>query len=361
MDFMRLSNSSLPRKFSIPLGSTSRRAFLGLSGSALLLTTGLGLAQPAFAQNRPVKLTLVSYAVTKSAYERIIPKFVALYKKQTGQTVEFQQSYGGSGSQTRAVIDGLNADVVHLALGADVDQLQSAGLVKPGWEKRAPNNAIVQRSVIAFITRDGNPKKITKWTDLIKPGIKVITANPKTSGGARWNFLGLWSSVLQTGGNDAKARQFVAQVLKNAPILPKDAREATDVFVKQGQGDVLLNYENEVLLAQSKGEKVDFTIPSVNFSIDTPVAVVDRNVDRNGSRKAAEAFVKYLFTPEAQTEYAKAFFRPVNPTVAKQFSKQFPAVTNLSNINKFGGWDVAQKKFFANNGLFDQILLANRR
>lgn len=355
---MKPSSSPLTTAFN--LSSISRRTVLGLAGSALVLTSGLVFSLPATAQQKPVKLTLVSYAVTKSAYERIIPKFVAAYKKQTGQTVEFQQSYGGSGSQTRAVIDGLNADVVHLAVGSDVSQLQTAGLIKPGWEKRAPNNAIVQRSVIAFIVREKNPKNIRNWSDLVKPGIKVITANPKTSGGARWNFLGLWSSVLQTGGTDAKARQFVAQVLKNAPVLPKDAREATDVFVKQGQGDVLLNYENEVLLAESKGQKVDFVIPQVNFSIDTPVAVVDRNVDRNGSRKAAEAFVKYLFTAEAQTEYAKAFFRPVNSNVAKQFSKQFPPVSNLSNISRFGGWETAQKKFFANGTIFDQILTANR-
>jgi sulfate transport system substrate-binding protein len=355
-------NQSQPHQATYP--TWQRRTILA-GVATMLLTTG-GLAwfssyNAASAQtNKPIKLTLVSYAVTRSAYEKIIPKFVAEYKKQTGQTVQFQQSYGGSGSQTRAVIDGLDADVVHLAIPEDVDQLQNRGLIKPGWTGRTPNKAIVQRSVIAFITRPGNPKNIKAWSDLTKPGIKVITANPKTSGGARWNFLGLWSSVLLTGGNDTKARQFVSQVYKNTPILPKDAREATDVFVKQGQGDVLLNYENEVLLARSKGENIAFTIPQVNFSIDTPVAVVDQYVDRKGTRKAAEAFVKYLFTPAAQEEYAKAFFRPVDPGVSRKFANQFPTIAKLGTAEKLGGWANIQKKFFANNAVFDQIVASNR-
>jgi sulfate/thiosulfate-binding protein len=303
-----------------------------------------------------VELTLVSYAVTQAAYSKIIPQFVAKWKRDKKQDVRFKQSYGGSGSQARAVIDGLEADVVALALAADTDKIEKAGLIKSGWEKEAPNGGIVTRSVVAIVTRQGNPKKVKNWADLAKPGIKVITANPKTSGGARWNFLGLWGSVTQTGGNEQKARQYVTQVYKSVPVLPKDAREATDVFFKQGQGDVLLNYENEVILAKQKGEgNFSYTIPSVNISIDAPVAVVDKNVDKHRTRAVAEAFVKFLFTPEAQREFAKVGFRPVNGTVAKETASKFPKVGKLFTVQAFGGWDTVQKKFFGDGGIFDQI------
>jgi sulfate/thiosulfate transport system substrate-binding protein len=304
----------------------------------------------------PTKLTLVSYAVTQKAYEQIIPKFVAEWKAKTGQTVEFEQSYGGSGSQTRAVIDGLEADVVALALALDTQKIEKAGLIKPGWETKLPNDSIVHRSVAALVTRQGKPP-ITAWSDLAKPGVQVITANPKTSGGARWNYLALWGAVTETGGTEAQAQAFATGVFKNVPVLPKDAREASDVFYKQGQGDVLINYENEVLLAKQQGDTQPYSIPTdVNISIDNPVAVVDANVDKKGTRKVAEAFAQFLFTREAQREFAKVGFRPVDATVAKEFQKQFPTVKKLFTVKDLGGWDKVQTQFFADGALFDKLI-----
>lgn len=305
-----------------------------------------------------VNITLVSYAVTRGAYEQIIPKFAEEWKEKTGQTVNVEQSYGGSGSQTRAVIDGLNADVVALALGSDVDRIEQEGLIEPGWQQEFPNESIVTTSVMAFVPRDANIKADT-WQDLANPSVQVITANPKTSGGARWNFLGLWGSVTQTGGSQEQALRFVEAVYKNVPILPKDAREATDVFYAQGQGNVLLNYENEVILAKINGDDRPYTIPTdFNISITNPVAVVDKNVDRNGTREVAEAFVAYLFTPEAQRYFAQVGFRPVEPTVFTEFSEQFPTVDNLATIQDFGGWEEAQPKFFGDDDIFDKVMTA---
>jgi len=253
-------------------------------------------------------VTLVSYAVTQSAYEKIIPKFVEEWQQKTGQKVTFEQSYGGSGSQTRAVIDGLEADVVALALALDTKKIEQAGLIQPGWEKEAPNDSIVHKSVVAFVPRDANIK-INKWSDLAKDNIKVITANPKTSGGARWNFLALWGSVTQAEGSD------------------------------------------------QKGENLAYTVPTdYNISIDNPVAVVDANVDKKGTRKVAEAFVQFLFTPEAQREFAKVGFRPVEPTIVKEFESKFPQIKNLFTVQDLGGWDKVQKQFFEDGALFDKIL-----
>lgn len=313
-------------------------------------------ATPNPSQKSNVELTLVSYAVTQAAYEKIIPKFNAKWQAEHNQTVTFNQSYGGSGSQTRAVIDGLEADIVALALALDTKKIEQAKLIQPGWEQEAPNGAIVHKSVAALVTREGNPKNIKNWEDLAKDGVQVITANPKTSGGARWNFLAFWGAVTKTGGDEAKALEFSTKVIKNTPILPRDAREATDVFFKQGQGDVLINYENEVLLAKLKGQPLPYTIPDVNISIDSPVAVVDANVDKHGTREVAEAFVKFLFTPEAQREFAKVGFRPIDPAVATEFAKEYPPVKTLFTVADFGGWDEVQKKFFDDGAIFDQIL-----
>ncbi|MEH1853474.1 MAG: sulfate ABC transporter substrate-binding protein [Nostoc sp.] len=320
-------------------------------------------ASPVAASKANVELTLVSFAVTKAAHEAIIPKFVEQWKKDHNQTVVFKQSYGGSGSQTRAVIDGLEADVVHLALAGDTSKIEKAGLIQPGWEKEVPNNGIVSKSVAALVTRTGNPKGIKNWPDLAKDGVKLITANPKTSGVAKWNFLALWDSVIKTGGDEAKATEFVTKVYKNVPILPKDAREATDTFTKQGQGDVLINYENEVILAQQKGEKVEYVVPDVNISIDNPIAVVDKNVDKHGTREVAEGFVKYLYTPEAQQEFVKLGFRPVDETLAqtKEVTDKFPKVKTLGTVADLGGWSEIDKKFFADGGVFDKIQTANKR
>jgi len=316
-----------------------------------------GGASSPTANKSNVELTLVSFAVTKAAHEAIIPKFVAQWQKEHGQTVTFNQSYGGSGSQTRAVIDGLEADIVHLALALDTQKIEKAGLIDPGWEKEAPNEAIVSKSVAAIVTRDGNPKGIKTWEDLAKDGVKVITADPKTSGVARWNFLALWGSVIKTGGDDTKALDFTSKVYKNVPILTKDAREATDVFFKQGQGDALINYENEIILAGQKGEKPTYTIPEVNVSIDNPIAIVDKNVTKHGTKEVAEAFVKFLYTPEAQREFAKAGFRPVDATVAAEpeFAKKYPPVKTLFTAQDLGGWGEIQKKFFDDGAVFDKI------
>jgi sulfate/thiosulfate transport system substrate-binding protein len=305
--------------------------------------------------NKPANLTLVSYAVTQSAYEKIIPKFTQEWKEKTGQDVTFDQSYGGSGSQTRAVIDGLEADVVALALALDTQKIEKAGLIQSGWEKEFPNDSIVHRSVGAIVKRDDNVK-VEKWSDLANKDIKVITANPKTSGGARWNFLALWGSVTQAGGTDKQAEDFVQSVFANVPVLPKDAREASDVFYKQGQGNVLINYENEILLAKEKGDKLPYVIPTdYNISIDNPVTVVDTNVDKHGTRQIAEAFVKYLFTAEAQKEFAQVGFRPVDETVAKEFTSKYPAVKKLFTVKDLGGWSEIQKKFFDDRAFFDRM------
>lgn len=362
-------------------GAASLQPAIGKT-SAVLLTTAIGISAiipPSTADSslksanlrspqlvsqsrQPVELTLVSYAVTKEAYSKIIPKFAAKWKKEKGQDVRFKESYGGSGTQTRAVIDGLEADIVALALALDTNRIEKAGLIKDGWEKEVPNAGIVTKSVIAFVTRPGNPKGVKTWSDLTKPGVRVITANPKTSGVARWNFLGLWGSVTEAGGSEAKARNFVSQVYKNAPVLPKDAREASDTFFKRGQGDVLLNYEHEVVLAKQKGEFGNFVsvIPPTNISIDNPVAVVDKVVDKRGTREVADAFVKFLFTPEAQREFAKVGFRPVNQTVIKETQANFPKVSKLYTVKEFGGWNSVQDKFFADGRVFDQIYTANR-
>lgn len=303
-----------------------------------------------------VELTLVSFAVTKAAHEKIIPQFVEQWKKEhNNQNVTFKQSYAGSGTQARAVIDGLEADVLHLALALDTKKVEKAGLIQAGWEKEAPNDAIVSKSVAAIVTRDGNPKGIKTWEDLSKPGVKVITANPKTSGGARWNFLALWGSVTKTGGDENKALDLTTKVIKNAPVLPKDAREASDAFFKQGQGDALINYENEMILAKQNGQNLPYVVPDVNISIDNPIAVVDKNVDKHGTREVAEAFVKFLYTPEAQREFAKAGFRPVDPTVAKEVEKDFPQVKTLFTVQDLGGWDTVQKQFFDDGAAFDKI------
>ncbi|MEN9518533.1 MAG: hypothetical protein RLZZ381_1121 [Cyanobacteriota bacterium] len=307
-------------------------------------------------QAEEVELTLVSYAVTQSAYEKIIPKFVEQWKAKTGQDVIFEQSYGGSGSQTRAVIDGLEADVVALALALDTQKIEEAGLIQPNWEAELPNKSIAYKSVAALVKRDDSVK-VSKWKDLTNDGIEVITANPKTSGGARWNYLALWGSVTQAGGSEQAAEAFTEKVFANVPVLPEDARESTDVFYQQQQGNVLVNYENEVLLAKQKGEELPYVIPTdYNISIDSPVAVVDANVDKHGTRKVAQAFSEFLFTPEAQQEFAKVGFRPIDPKVNQEFAQQYPTIKKLFTVEDLGGWDKIQKQFFDDGAAFDKMM-----
>jgi sulfate transport system substrate-binding protein len=336
-----------------------RRISLFLAGVLLalglgLISTGVTACSPAGAST-PVELTLVSFAVTRAAYEKIIPKFEAQWQREHGQAVSFSRSYGGSGSQARAVMDGLQADVVALALALDIDKIQKTGLIQEGWEKRSPNNSIVHKSVAVLVTREGNPKNITTWADLAKDDVQVVTANPKTSGGARWNFLAMWGSLTQTGKDDGAALAYTTQVFKNAPVLPRDAREATDVFFNQGQGDVLINYENEVLLAKQNGKNLPYTVPDVNISVDSPVTVVDQVVDKRKTREVAEAFVKYLYTPEAQREFAAAGFRPVDGAIAAEYASQYPPVKTLFTVRDLGDWSAVQKKFFADDAIFDKI------
>ena len=348
-------------------GSPLSRRLLLSGGVAvgLLLTSCVGASTTrstgAGGPSGEATLLLVSYAVTKGAYDRILPAFIADWKAKTGQTLQIRTSYGGSGTQTRAVIDGLDADVVTLALAADVIKLQQAGLIQPGWEKKLPNGGIVTHSTIALITRPGNPKGIRGWSDLARPGIKVVTANPKTSGGARWNFLGLWGSITQAGGTEQQALEFVGNVYKNVQNLPKDAREASDVFLKRGQGDVLLNYENEAILATRTGDlKAPFVVPDPNILIEGPVAVVDRNVERKGTRKAAEALAAYLFTEPAQKVFAEEGFRPILPGGLRGQPQAFAPVNRFFNVADFGGWERVNSTFFGEGGLWDRLINPSR-
>lgn len=329
--------------------------------SALLLTSCAPGQQGGRSSSGNDELLLVSYAVTKGAYDRILPAFAAQWKAKTGKDISIKTSYGGSGTQTRAVIDGLEADVVTLALSADVLKLQQAGLIKAGWEQELPRGSIISNSAVALITRSGNPKVIKGWNDLNKPGVTVVTANPKTSGGARWNFLGLWGSVSQNGGTAQQAEAYVASVYKNVDNLPKDAREASDVFLKRGQGDVLLNYENEAILATKTGDLKDpFLVPELNIRIEGPVAVVDRNVDKKGTRKAAEALAAYLMTPEAQQILADEGFRPTDPSVWAKVKSRFAPVKRWFSVADFGGWTKVNQDFFGDGGIWDRLFAKSR-
>ncbi|MFS8835584.1 sulfate ABC transporter substrate-binding protein [Synechococcus sp. WC101] len=336
-----------------PLGIPSPVAVAWWGRAGRWLAVGfllLGLGGCGVGSHGEVRILLASFAVTRDAYRQIIPAFEAHWLAQTGQRVRVESSYAGSATQARAVIEGLDADVVALALGLDVERIVAAGLIRPGWESRTPNQGIVTRSVAAIVTRQGNPRGIRSWLDLARPGLQVITANPKTSGGARWNFLALWSAV-----PEPQALEFATQVYKNVRVLPRDSREATDVFFQKGQGDVLLTYEHEVILAGLRGQPLPYLVPDPNISIDQAVAVVDANVDRKGTRAVAEAFVDYLFTPEAQRAFAEVGFRPVEPTVAQEFAWRYPPVEKLVTVADLGGWETIQNRFFADGALFDRI------
>lgn len=379
MTYSSLPSPSLSQSVSDRLAKLQASLVEALpQASALVLAAGIGfsalLPVPALARTaestpprqdqellsqKPatLEITLVTYAVTKAAFDKIIPLFVDKWKREhNGQEVIINGSYGGSGTQTRAVIDGLEADVVALALTGDVSKIEKAGLIDAGWEGENPNGSIITNSVVAIVTRPGNPKQIRTWSDLARPDVAVITANPKTSGGARWNFLALWGSVTQAGGTEDQARELVRKVYASAPVLPKDARESTDVFFTRGQGDVLLNYENEVILAAQQGQTNFFSIiPSTNIRIEGPVAVVDRNVEKHGTREVSEAFAKFLYTPEAQREFAKVGFRPTDLDVFKEFSRQFPLVSRPFTVAAFGGWGEIGRRFFADGAIFDQV------
>ncbi|CAJ0720208.1 Sulfate-binding protein [Ralstonia edaphis] len=300
----------------------------------------------------------VSYDPTRELYKEINTEFAKKWKAETGEDITLRASHGGSGKQARSVIDGLDADVVTLALGYDIDAIAERGLTGKDWQKRLPHNASPYTSTIVFLVRKGNPKGIKDWNDLVKPGIAVITPNPKTSGGARWNYLAAWAYALkQPGGSDATAKDFVQKLYKNVPVLDSGARGATTTFTERGIGDVLIAWEDEALLAaRVEGkDKFDVVVPSISILAEPPVAVVDKVADKKGTRKAAEAYLKFLYTPQGQEIGAKNFYRPTDPAVAKKHESEFPKVKLVTIDDTFGGWQKAQKTHFADGGQFDQL------
>lgn len=300
----------------------------------------------------------VSYDPTRELYKEINTEFAKKWKAETGEDITLRASHGGSGKQARSVIDGLDADVVTLALGYDIDAIAEKGLTGKDWQKRLPHNASPYTSTIVFLVRTGNPKGIKDWNDLVKPGIAVITPNPKTSGGARWNYLAAWAYALkQPGGSDATAKDFVQKLYKNVPVLDSGARGATTTFTERGIGDVLIAWEDEALLAaRVEGkDKFDVVVPSISILAEPPVAVVDKVADKKGTRKAAEAYLKFLYTPQGQEIGAKNFYRPTDPAVAKKHESEFPKVKLVTIDDTFGGWQKAQKTHFADGGQFDQL------
>jgi len=304
-----------------------------------------------------ITLLNVSYDPTRELYQDYNAAFAKHWKAKAGDNLTFNQSHGGSGKQARAIIDGLEADVATLALAYDIDAIADKGLVPQAWQKRLPNNASPYTSTIVFLVRKGNAKGIKDWNDLVKPGVSIITPNPKTSGGARWNYLAAWAYALeQPGGNEEKAREFVGQVYRNVKVLDSGARGSTTTFVERGIGDVLLAWENEAHLSLKEvGDKFEIVTPSLSILAEPPVAVVDKVVDKRGTRKVAQAYLEYLYSPEGQEIAAKHFYRPQDAKVAAKYSKQF-VTTRLVTIDKvFGGWRNAQKVHFADGGIFDQI------
>ena len=314
------------------------------------------VAQSAVAAD--ISLLNVSYDPTRELYQDINQAFARQWKQKAGDNVKIKQSHGGSGKQARTVIDGLDADVVTLGLAYDIDEIAARGLIAKDWQKRLPNNSTPYSSTIVFLVRKGNPKGIKDWSDLVKPGTAVITPNPKTSGGARWNYLAAWGYVLkQSGGNDVKAKEFVSKLYKNVPVLDSGARGATTTFVERGIGDVLITWENEALLAIKElgPDKVEVVAPSLSILTEPPVAVVDKVADKHGTRKAADAYLQYLYTDEGQEIIAKHYYRTTVEKAAKKYAAQFPKVKLFTIDELFGGWTKVQKTHFADGGTFDQI------
>lgn len=304
-----------------------------------------------------VSLLNVSYDPTRELYQDFNKAFAKEWKTKTGDDVKAKVSHGGSGKQGRAVIDGLEADVVTLALAYDIDAIAERGLLNKDWQKRLPHNSSPYTSTIVFLVRKGNPKGIKDWNDLVKPGVAVITPNPKTSGGARWNHLAAWLYALkQAGGSEATATEFVSKLYKNVPVLDSGARGSTTTFVERGIGDVLLAWENEAILAIKElgPDKVEIVAPSVSILAEPPVAVVDKVVDRRGTRKVAEAYLQYLYSTEGQEIAAQNYYRPIDEKVAKKYAGQFPKL-KLYTIADVGGWAKAQKEHFSDGGVFDKI------
>jgi sulfate transport system substrate-binding protein len=338
-----------------------RRSSAALLASAVFAYGALGLTAPAQADT---SLLNVSYDPTRELYRDVNAAFAADWKAKGGETVSIKQSHGGSGKQSRSVIDGLEADVVTLALAFDIDALHAHGdLVPADWQKRLPDNSSPYTSTIVFLVRKGNPKAIEDWDDLVKPGIGVITPNPKTSGGARWNYLAAWGYAAKKFGGDAAAKDYIGKLFKNVPVLDTGARGATTTFVERGQGDVLLAWENEALLALTEGDgkdKFEIVVPSISILAEPPVTVVDKVVDKHGTRKVAEAYLKFLYTPQGQDIAARNGYRPRDATVAAKYTAKFPQLPLLTIDAAFGGWQKAQATHFADGGTFDQIYTPGR-
>jgi len=323
-----------------------------------ILTILLTLSLAGGAWAKQITLLNVSYDPTRELYEDYNKAFAKYWKDKTGDDVKIDQSHGGSGKQARAVIDGLDADVVTLGLAYDIDSIaQKSGLLPTNWQSLLPDHSTPYTSTIIFLVRKGNPKNIQDWDDLAKPGISVITPNPKTSGGARWNYLAAWGYALKKfNGDEAKVKQFVGAIYKNVPVLDSGARGSTTTFVERGIGDVLIAWENEAYLAVNElgPGKFDIVIPSVSILAEPPVAVVERDADRHGTNKVALEYLKYLYSDEGQEIIAKNYYRPRNQQIAQKYADQFKPI-NLFTIDLFGGWKAAQQKHFADGGTFDQI------
>jgi sulfate transport system substrate-binding protein len=322
----------------------------------LTLSTAL-LGASVWAAAQPVSLLNVSYDPTRELYSEFNTAFAKYWKAKSGQDVTIKQSHGGSGKQARSVIDGLDADVVTLALAGDIDALVKNGALLPAdWQKRLPHNAAPYTSTIVLVVRQGNPKGIKDWDDLVKPGISVITPNPKTSGGARWNYLAAWEFAKRKFGSEAKAKEFVQALYKNVPILDTGARGSSITFAQRNQGDVFISWENEAhLLEKEFGNKVDIVYPSISILAEPPVAVVDKNVDRKGTRAVAQAYLEYLYTDEGQDIAGKNFYRPISAKAQAKYVKQLPKLNLFTIEQAFGGWAKADKAHFADGGSFDQI------
>ena len=316
------------------------------------------LASVAAPVNAQAHLLNVSYDPTREFYEEYNRLFQQHWKATTGQDVEINQSHGGSGKQARAVIDGLEADVVTLALGYDIEAIASRGLLDPQWQSKLPNNSTPYTSTIVFLVRQGNPQHIKDWPDLIRPGVKVITPNPKTSGGARWNYLAAWGYALRAShNNEDAAREYMRKLFANVPVLDTGARGATTTFVQRGVGDVLIAWENEALLALKEfgADKFEIVVPSATILAEPPVAVVDKVARRHGTEKVSRAYLEYLYSPEAQELAAKYFYRPRLKSVADKYASVFPKVNTFTVVEGCGGWQNAQAKHFSDGGTFDQI------
>lgn len=307
-------------------------------------------------------ITNVSYDPTRELYQAINPAFAADWKEKTGETVTFRMSHGGSAKQSRSVIDGLQANVVTLALAYDIDAIaERTGRLPADWQKALPDNSSPYTSTIVFLVRKGNPKGIHDWADLVKPGVEVITPNPKTSGGARWNFLAAWAYARKAGGSDAAAEEYVRKLYAQVPVLDSGARGSTTTFAERGIGDVLLAWENEAFLAvRELGDgEFEIVVPSISILAEPPVAVVTENAKRTGTEEVAKAYLEYLYTPEAQVAIARNYYRPRDPQVAAQFKDQFPDLTLVTIDGEFGGWQATQKRFFEDGGVFDRIAARN--